>query len=472
MTLIPTASFGEALLSAFTNARHPLALAIFGSLTLTAACGDENPMGLDVPLVEIVTPTAGTMLAEGAVLQLTGSATDPQDGTLADEQLVWSSSIDGLLGSGASVEVASPSVGLHTITLTATDSDSNESTSAISVSVAAFPFLDGTPSSAEIGVIVNSTANALRLFQVGDPTDFREIALGASSAITATGVSVLGDRAAVPLGNGASVAIIDLRDQQIDGFYLFDSGNATGSAFVDANTVIAANQSTDVAGKFTIGQADNAISTTVAVTPFPNDVVTVSDSLVLIVSANLDDSFAPIGEAVVTAIDPRTMVVLDTVHTGGTNAQFGALGPDGLFYVPNTGDFVSASSLAIIDPVTMTRVDLIEGFAAGSGAVHVDSSGLVYVSAFFAGTLIWDATAETFVRDSDDPLCAPLAGGGCRGAFSATTGEDGSVYQTFFGSASQDLEPWVFRYDSDLTLVDSIPSGLGPVEVEVHTFRN
>lgn len=440
------------------------------ALILTIGC-EESPSGLNAPTVEITAPTAGAMLAEGSALELTGSATDPQDGVLPDAALSWNSSIDGDLGTGAMISVAAPSVGVHTITLTATDSDGNTGTATLSVSVLELPFIEGDPTSPEIGIVVNSTTNGIRLFQVGDPTDFREIALGASSAVTATGVSVRDEWAVVPLGNAASVALIDLRTQQIDGFYLFDSGNATGSAFVDGTTVVAANQTTDVVGRFEIGQAGNTIANTVAVAPFPNDVVAVHDSLVLVISANLDDAFAPIGEAVVTAIDPRTMTVIDTVHTGGTNAQFGALGPDGLLYVPNTGDFVSASSLAVIDPETMTRVALIEGFAAGSGAVHVDAEGLVYVSAFFAGTIIWDSEAESFVRDTSDPLCAPLAGGGCRGAFSAWAGADGSVYQAFFGSPSEDLDPWIFRYDASLALVDSIASGAGPVEIEVHSFR-
>jgi hypothetical protein len=320
---------------------------------------------------------------------------------------------------------------------------------------------------------VNSSGNALRLFQVGDPSDYREIALGASSAVTPTGVAIRGGRAIVPLGNAASVAVIDMRAQQIEGYYLFSSGNATGSAFVDDVTVLAANQSTDEVGRFTIGQTDNAISQTVPVPPFPNDIIVVSDSLALIVSSNLDDSFAPIGEGIVTAIDPRTMTIVDALSTGGNNPQFGSLGPDGYLYVVNTGDWVNPSSLVVIDPATMTQVRLVDGFGAGSGAVHVDANGLVYVSAFFLGTVVWDSGTLSFLRDPSDPLCAPLTGGGCRGAFSAYTGADGSVYQTFFGSASQGLDPWVFRYaPSSFELTDSIPSGLGPVEVEIHTFRN
>ena len=444
----------------------------FAVLLLVAAC-DEDLTGPEAPVVTIVAPVAGASASEGVSLRLEGTATDPQDGAIAASSLVWSSSIDGSLGTGAAVDVEAPSVGLHTITLTATDIDGNQSTATVSVAVVELDFLDGVVGDARIGVIVNSLGNALRLFQVGDPSDARDIPLGASSAVTAGGVSVRGERAAVPLGNAASVALIDLRSQQIQSFYLFASGNATGSAFTDANTVLAANQTTDQVGRFTVGQSSNQIADLVSVTPFPNDVIAVSSTLALIVSANLDDSFAPIGDGVVTAIDPSTMTVLGTVSTGGTNPQFGALGPDGLLYVPNTGDYVSPSSLAIIDPQTMTRVDLVDGFGAGSSAVHVDGAGRVLVSGFFFGTTVWDSGTRAFLRGPGDPICAPLAGGGCRGAFSATTADDGTVFQTFFGSASQGLDPWVFQYaPGSYELVDSIASGLGPVEVEIHSFRN
>jgi hypothetical protein len=268
------------------------------------------------------------------------------------------------------------------------------------------------------------------------------------------------------------VAFIDLRSQQIEGFYLFPSGNVTGADFVDAQTVLVANQETDQVGKLIVGTGGGAISQTVAVAPFPNDVIAVSASQVLVISANLDDNYAPAGEGVVTAIDPTTMEVTGTVTTGDINPQFGALGPDGLLYVANTGNYFDPSTLAIIDPQTMTRVDLINGFGAGSGDVFVDSSGLVYVSGFFFGTTVWDSSSRTFIRGPGNPVCAPLDQGGCRGAFSAYCGSDGTLYQTFFGSAAQGLSPWVFQYEAgSFQLIDSIASGLGPVAVEIHSFR-
>ena len=333
-------------------------------------------------------------------------------------------------------------------------------------------FLDGTVQDPQIGIVVNSLENVIRLFQLADPQETRNIPLGASSAVTATGVSVRGDRAAVPLGNAASVALIDLRTQIIEGFYLFPSGNTTGSDFADDGTVLVANQETDEVGKFTVGQPGSAITATVPVTPNPTDVIAVSENLVLVISSNLDEFWAPRGGGVATAIDPRTMTVVGTVETGGTNPQFGDLGPDGLLYVANTGNYFDPSSVAVIDPLTMTRVELIDGFPAGSGDLHVDDAGLVYVSGFFFGTVVWDSSGKTFLRGPADPVCAPLAEGGCRGASSAFVASDGTLYQTFFGSPAQDLPPWVFTYaPGTFQLTDSIPSGLGPSGLEIHSFR-
>ena len=96
----------------------------------------------------------------------------------------------------------------------------------------------------------------------GPPTQ-KQIALGTSSTVTPTGFSLSGRRIAVPLGNAASVALINLETQTIARFYTFTSGNTTGSAFIDDTTIVAANTNTNVLGKMTVGQASDAITTTV-----------------------------------------------------------------------------------------------------------------------------------------------------------------------------------------------------------------
>lgn len=53
-----------------------------------------------------------------------GVARDLEDGALTGTSLVWTSSIDGEIGTGETFN-ATPSEGVHTITLTATDGDQN-----------------------------------------------------------------------------------------------------------------------------------------------------------------------------------------------------------------------------------------------------------------------------------------------------------------------------------------------------------
>ncbi len=455
------------------SVRHPAFAPVLALLTLGIAACEDDPTGVNAPVALIASPATGSTFAEGEGMTLRGSATDLEDGPVPASSMAWSSSIDGDFGTGTEVTVTNATVGIHTITLTATDSQGNEGSTEVMIKVEALDFIGGTPTDAQIGVVVNSTSNSIRLFQLGAPTEIRDIELGASGTVTATGISVRGDRGVVPLGNAASVAVLDMRTQEIDAYFLFASGNATGSTFVDDDVVLVANQTTDELGRFAISQSSPDITQTVAVTQFPTDVIAISDSLALVVSGNLDDSYAPAGDGVITGVDPRTMTVVGTASTGGQNPQFGSLGPDGLLYVINTGNYVDPSTLAIIDPATMTRVKLIGGFPSGSGDIHVDAEGLVYVSAFFGGTVVWNSTTEVFVRDGADPVCAPVAGGGCRGAFSTYTSADGSLYQAFFGSASEGLDPQIFVYEAGtFALTDSVASGQGPVGIEIATFRS
>jgi formylglycine-generating enzyme required for sulfatase activity len=87
------------------------------------------------PSVEITSPATGTSFPESASITFQGTATDPQDGTLAGSSLVWTSNQDGQLGTGTDLSTSSLSVNTHLITLTATDSDGNEGSASITIHV-------------------------------------------------------------------------------------------------------------------------------------------------------------------------------------------------------------------------------------------------------------------------------------------------------------------------------------------------
>lgn len=331
-------------------------------------------------------------------------------------------------------------------------------------------FLGGTSSDHEVGVVLNDLSRSVTLFQHGSPATQEQVPLGSSTTITPTGMAIRGRRAVVPLGDAASVALIDLATATATRFFTFASGNATGSAWVDDSTVIAANLLTGVVGRFSIGQAAAAITNTVAVAPGPT-AVAVSGGRAYVVSSNVDANFVPIGNGILSAIDPATMKVVGTVTLGGTNSSDIAVGPDGLLYVINTGDFVSPGSLTIVNPATMSIVTTIQDAGVGPGAISVDDRGTAYISGFFFGTEVFNTTTRQFTRGPNNAVCAPVAKGGCRGAFASTTDKAGNLYQAFFGSPNDNLPPYVFVYKAgSYQLTDSIAVGSGPAALAIRVF--
>ena len=118
-----------------------------GSHTITASVTDSDSntstqsitvqvTANTAPSATITGPADGSSYLQGASVTLTGSASDAEDGDLSTA-LAWSSSLDGALGTGASVTTSSLSVGSHTITASVTDSDSNTTTQSITVQVTA-----------------------------------------------------------------------------------------------------------------------------------------------------------------------------------------------------------------------------------------------------------------------------------------------------------------------------------------------
>ncbi len=328
-------------------------------------------------------------------------------------------------------------------------------------------FLDGTPPNREVVVVLGAN-RAVTLLHAADPTLRREIALGASDAITVTGAVIRGNRAAIPLGNAASVAIVNLDEERIERAFTFASGNATGAAWIDDNTIVAANLLGDYVGRISLSSSANTITNTVAVTPAPTAVLA-RNGRAFVISGNLDDSFMPLGSGVITAVDPATMTVVGTA-TVGLNPQSAAFGADGKLYVVNTGDYMAIDgTISIIDPQTMTVEATVPGFGNGPGVITIDAAGFAYVSSYSYGTAVWNTQTRQFVRAPAQALCAPTPTG-CRGAAHAAAGSDGAVYQSFLGS--QTLAPYVFVYrGAGLTLSDSISATGGPLWLDVRRFE-
>jgi len=150
-------------------------------LTATDSDGATNSARITLminagPGAVIAEPLDNSVYNEGAEVVFSGSATDIEDGELAGDALVWTSSLDEQIGTSGSFATSSLSAGTHTIALTATDSDGATSTTKIELIINAIPavtikrpydgsvhaqngniYFDGSATDPEDGTISNQT---------------------------------------------------------------------------------------------------------------------------------------------------------------------------------------------------------------------------------------------------------------------------------------------------------------------------
>lgn len=331
-------------------------------------------------------------------------------------------------------------------------------------------FLDGTTSNPDIGLFINGSARSLLLFQLGAPNEREEIPFGASQSITPVGFAVRGHMAIVPLGDAASVNLVDLQSGEVVRTFTFPGGNATGSAWVDDTTAIVANFLGDYVGRIYLHQASDAITDIVQVTPAPSSILA-RDGRVFVISSNLDENYQQIADGVVTEINPVTMNIVDTITTGGRDPQYGAFGPDNKLYVVNTGDFFPSTaqgSLAVYSAAVDTNPTVIDGMGNAPGPIAIDAGGRALISSFSYGTVVYNTATSAFIKGPDTPLCAPSTEG-CRTAADASFASDGRIYQTFFGD--QNLPAQIMIYDgTTYALSDSVSIPLFPSGLQIRSF--
>ncbi len=97
----------------------------------------------NAPVVTILQPLNGSMKEIGQTITFRGTAEDPEDGTISN-LIQWISSLDGVLGTGSTLDVSSLRAGEHTITAQVVDSDSNIGTASITLLINAPPLVDIT----------------------------------------------------------------------------------------------------------------------------------------------------------------------------------------------------------------------------------------------------------------------------------------------------------------------------------------
>ena len=85
------------------------------------------------PTAVINSPISEAVFAPGENVLLAGDGFDPEDDSLPDGSLIWTSDQNGALGSGRTLERSNLREGKHTITLTVMDSHGNQATDSITV---------------------------------------------------------------------------------------------------------------------------------------------------------------------------------------------------------------------------------------------------------------------------------------------------------------------------------------------------
>jgi glucose/arabinose dehydrogenase len=105
------------------------------------------------PSVSISSPAQGASFALGASIAFAGSATDPEQGNISSS-LVWTSSLQGQIGTGASFARSDLVAGTHTISARAVDSCGSPASAAVTISVVNMnvpPATPGQPSAKKLG---------------------------------------------------------------------------------------------------------------------------------------------------------------------------------------------------------------------------------------------------------------------------------------------------------------------------------
>jgi len=97
---------------------------------------EVNVQDNSAPTSVISAPLNGTTFTQGGEISFIGSGTDPEDGQLTGNSLIWTSDKDGQIGTGQSFTKSNLSVNTHTITLTAKDSDGATGTDSVTITVA------------------------------------------------------------------------------------------------------------------------------------------------------------------------------------------------------------------------------------------------------------------------------------------------------------------------------------------------
>lgn len=180
------------------------------------------------PTANITAPSDDSLFVDGTQINFTGDGIDPEEGVLSDASLLWNSSLDGLLGTGSSLNISDLSVGNHTITLTVMDSRGATGAESIIIEIVPLGMRINMPPVTVITAPVNDSRffNATQINFTGMAEDAEDGLLPASGLVWTSDLDGT-------LGTGASVNVSTLRiGNHTITLTARDSGDVTGSAII------------------------------------------------------------------------------------------------------------------------------------------------------------------------------------------------------------------------------------------------
>ena len=252
----------------------------------------------------------------------------------------------------------------------------------------------------ETAVVVNSMDLSVTVFPVDSPQMAR--AIGLAQAGSPVSVAVRQGRAVVPLGLLSAAAVIDLAIGDVHTIPLPENSGATGVAFFNDSIAYVANPGLNTVSPINV--FDGTAADEIAVGIYPQGVTATSDR-VLVLNAELDETFRPVRTGAISVVDPTSNTEVSAILLSGFNPSVAAFGPDGLLYVVNSGTFGQGDgSLSVVDASTLSEVEHHAGFGEFPGDIAFSPVGHAYVSSFSYGIAVWDTEADTFIRPPSDPL--------------------------------------------------------------------
>jgi hypothetical protein len=147
----------------------------------------------NIPDTSVVSPQEGATFLSTDTIDFSGSATDLEDGDLVQGALVWTSNLDGQIGTGGTAK-ASLSVGTHIITLTATDARGASGTDTVTITVVNLIYGDANRDSEFTGADIHLVVDWLVGRQPIPPSDtpaFVAADVNADGVVDATDVDLM-----------------------------------------------------------------------------------------------------------------------------------------------------------------------------------------------------------------------------------------------------------------------------------------